>query len=389
MLPVSIEPIEPIIARDGRPFDGGFNRRMRSMNWIAPSVLAGSIRTMIGKTLASGNSWFDAETVQLLRKIEVSGPFPMGMGELAGQMMLPRPQDLLVTGVDSQRRLYPLRPRRLRAGWGCDLPHAALLPVFASTAEKPVNLAKFWTVDQVLKWAVSDWNSDSLSFDEWGSLWGRGLEPSLGENRMHVQIDDKTGAAADKVLFITTGLDLRDRTLAVRIDGDTGVLQQLLGDRGRLHPLGGKRRLARFRCAAKNHWLTPLEYGPGLSGAKALRMLVMSPSLFSGGWLPGWLDSTTLEGSPPSAPELVLRLRAACVPRWEPISGWDLQAKGEKAIRRMVPAGSVYFFEVVHGEAGTLADKLWLQSVSDDDQDRRDGFGLAIFGVWNADSVDG
>jgi CRISPR-associated protein Cmr3 len=47
----------------------------------------------------------------------------------------------------------------------------------------------------------------------------------------------------------------------------------------------------------------------------------------------------------------------------------------------MAPAGSVYFFEVLEG-AGDWAPDAWLQPVSDGEQDRRDGFGLSLWGVW-------
>lgn len=36
---------DPIIARDGRPF--GLGIRMKSLDWPYPSVLAGSVRTML------------------------------------------------------------------------------------------------------------------------------------------------------------------------------------------------------------------------------------------------------------------------------------------------------------------------------------------------------
>jgi CRISPR-associated protein Cmr3 len=47
----------------------------------------------------------------------------------------------------------------------------------------------------------------------------------------------------------------------------------------------------------------------------------------------------------------------------------------------MVPAGSVYFFEVASGDPASLADQ-WLAPVSDDAQEQRDGFGLALWGTW-------
>ena len=48
----------------------------------------------------------------------------------------------------------------------------------------------------------------------------------------------------------------------------------------------------------------------------------------------------------------------------------------------MVPAGSVYFFEKVDGDARILATNGWLKPVSDAPQDCSDGFGLSLWGTW-------
>jgi CRISPR-associated protein Cmr3 len=115
--------------------------------------------------------------------------------------------------------------------------------------------------------------------------------------------------------------------------------------------------------------------------------MLVTPALFERGWLPGWLDES-LQGSPPGHARLKLRLCAASLERWQPFSGWDLQSRNRhsagaaRAIRRMVPSGSLYWFKVLEGDADTIA-KLWLSPVSDQEQDRRDGFGLAAPGVWS------
>ena len=53
---------------------------------------------------------------------------------------------------------------------------------------------------------------------------------------------------------------------------------------------------------------------------------------------------------------------------------------GPKAIRRMVPAGGVYFFDRLDDTNANPAEG-WLQPVSDDVQDCNDGFGLVVWGV--------
>ena len=113
-------------------------------------------------------------------------------------------------------------------------------------------------------------------------------------------------------------------------------------------------------------------------------MVLATPAIFKDGWKPGWL-SDDLVGTPPGA-NVRLWLVGASIRRWRAVSGWSLadlpgQPRGAKPVKRMVPAGGVYFFEKVDGQASALAER-WLEAVSDDEQDRRDGFGLATWGVW-------
>jgi CRISPR-associated protein Cmr3 len=119
-----------------------------------------------------------------------------------------------------------------------------------------------------------------------------------------------------------------------------------------------------------------------LRGARRLRLQLATPAIFAAGWRPGWLNEA-LQGAPPLLPGLTLQLVGAAVPRREAVSGWDYQARGPKRVRWMAPAGSVYFFEVTGGDAGAVAKTLWLEPVSDDAQDCRDGYGLALWGIWS------
>jgi CRISPR-associated protein Cmr3 len=109
-------------------------------------------------------------------------------------------------------------------------------------------------------------------------------------------------------------------------------------------------------------------------------MVLAAPALFKHGWKPGWLDD---QGKGVFA-GVELQLIGACVERWKPISGWSYESpRGPKPALRLVPAGSVYFFQTV-GNASSLAEQ-WLKPVADfseDGQSGRDGFGLALWGPW-------
>jgi CRISPR-associated protein Cmr3 len=51
----------------------------------------------------------------------------------------------------------------------------------------------------------------------------------------------------------------------------------------------------------------------------------------------------------------------------------------------MTPAGAVYFLRVEGDESArrAFARRIWLQAISDEEQDRRDGFGIALLGTWD------
>jgi CRISPR-associated protein Cmr3 len=145
-------------------------------------------------------------------------------------------------------------------------------------------------------------------------------------------------------------------------------------------------------------WACPDEVTAALCRSRLVRLVLATPALFTNGWYPGWLSAEDgyRTGRPPGADETVqLRLISACIGRYEPLSGWNMERvnnkeKGAKPLRRMVPAGSVYYFEYIgEGDPKTLAN-LWLMSVCDNEPDRLDGFGLALWGIWEyGTDVDG
>ena len=389
---LSITPHDPVIARDGRPFGIGQGIRMRSLDWPYPSVLAGSLRTMLGKM--NGGS-FNESVVELLKAVQISGPMPL----IKGQIYLPAPKDILVKDADDKRQAYAIRPMEMKVDEGCDLPEGfipAMLPESVQDDFKPAEVPSFWSVEMMTKWLT---NPKGSSFDappHPDEIEAEDNFQNLPEKepRTHVKIDPSRGASEDRMLFETIGLDLslngqKDGIqLAARVESD-GEFGDLAAKIDTFHSLGGERRLAYWKTEeAQEGWICPDDVAKALEGKTRIRMVLATPAIFYDGWKPGWLNGWPEDQAPGYWPKgLKLRLVSACTDRWKPISGWSLEkgCRGPKAIRRLVPAGSVYFFEVLGNavDAGELAKELWMRSVSDDDQDRQDGFGLAVWGLWD------
>ena len=413
---LAVTPHDPIIARDGRPFGKDQGIRMRSLDWPYPSVLAGSLRTILGKM----NGGFSDKFIEKLLEIEIAGPLPMK----DTQLYLPIPKDILAREMDEKLIAISLRPAELKIEEGCDLPKGGLIPaMLPETIDedfKPKKLPAFWSMRKMVAWLSNpsgfnfilcqDLKADKKAEGEPGDedekkkeCWMDDpdfLEAPEKDERVHTGINATTGVAAveEGLLFMSVGIDLSTTEkadgilLSARVKAE-GVFEDTIGKLNEIHPIGGERRLARWaRRGPANGWNCDNELKSLLSKSQKIRMVLATPAIFSKGWLPGWLKDVNgyLEGTPPGASDdLKLRLISACVDRWKPISGWSAEAKsrGPKAIRRLVPAGSVYFFEVRHGSAGELAENYWLRSVCDDVQDdkdrnRKDGFGLAVWGIW-------
>ena len=398
---------DPIIARDGRPF--GVGQRMKSLDWPYPSVLAGSMRTMLGKM----NGGFFDENITELLELKIAGPLPMK----GKRLYLPIPKDLLARKVGKKIVAVPLRPVAMRDGECCDLPRESLLPAMLPEAIeefKPEPIPAFWSIAKMMEWLTNPDGSDFPLYPDSDANKNKGeigleckkeesdfLDAPEKDERVHAGIDSESGTAEDGLLFMSIGLDLatrcqgREILLAARIESD-GIFDKQIRELNEIHPFGGERRLVQWsRIDEPIGWKCPDKISSKLTELDSgrIRMVLATPAIFSNGWLPGWLNlrkqedgKEILEGIPPGATDgQKLKLISACIDRWKPISGWSADAKssGPKAIRRMVPAGSVYFFEAQSGnEASTLAKSHWLESVCDKPQDCKDGFGLAVWGVW-------
>lgn len=353
-----IEPRDPAIFRDARPMETGVGAR--SLPWPTPSAVIGTIRTRLGATTG-----FDPPALDRLLAIRHTGPFLASRAGGGWELAFAPPADAVpYDAAQDQIEFVPLRPDALQAGEGLDLPEG-LLPIFGARPRKESKRAPhFWRSSFLLQWLRHSGRNSLVCTPE--EIGHAGLDR---HRRMHVAIAENSRNAVEGMLFSTEGLEFHNRAIFSRIAGELEGFAPLEG----LAPIGGEQRLAYWSLTAD-----PLPEAPGwLAGKKRVRLVLLTPAIFTYGWRPAWIDT----GVPPEAPSLQVKLVAAAVPRPIAVSGWDYTVRGkfaQKATRFCAPAGSVYFLEIMGGDAA----QLWLQSISDDEQSRRDGFGLVAVGAW-------
>ena len=382
-----IEPLDPLIARDGRPAAVG---RFDTVEFPYPSMLAGAVRTRMGSQGGAFNIPVHA-LQELKEKVLVRGPL---LAELEDddeirEWFAPSPRDAVIL-QDSEKRatLHRLSPRPLAPGEAMDsIPDCQLLPLgFTGTeiyGKPPKDLPAFWSWSRLEQWLKAPKDEVGVVL----SSLGMGRLPV--EIRAHLALQPGERVGMDGMLFQTAGLRLLQKgdsgmsprrfALSVQSQG-ANVAGRDLALTPQIAPLGGERRLARWSPASSEWPRMPEEIRENIASNRRARLLLLTPAIFEGGALPGWRGGRWPHGGAVQA-----TVRAAAVDRPKVVSGWDLLKGQPKSTRRLACAGSVYFLELPGGTDEDIrrwCEQVWLACVSDDEQDRRDGFGLAVLGIW-------
>lgn len=371
-----IEPQAPLVFRSGKPFGAG-SRDGANFPW--PSALAGLLRTQVMDARAL-RPWDTPAHRQELEALAVAGPFPVECENgRPVEAWLPKPTDAVLLRDEASGAIGYVRlvPGHHAHGAGSDLPPGLMPVVHARISKgKPQPGPGWWPLSALLDWARGQ------PVDAARLMQRCPGQPWQVEQRTHVGIDRSRLASESGRLFQTEGLDFspprqqaggwQSRHFALLGRGPAGIAAGSV-------TFGGERRLSWLAPQTDDLLAAPTGWSDRL--ATGLAITLATPALFSAGWKPGWLDAD-LCGDVPGIPGLRLKLRAAALERWHGISGWDLAARQPRATRKAVAAGATYWFEVLAGTPTQLA-QLWLASLSDDEQDRRDGFGIAITRPWH------
>jgi CRISPR-associated protein Cmr3 len=211
------------------------------------------------------------------------------------------------------------------------------------------------------------------------------------ERRINVGIDSVTYAGEEGKLFslghIRTcpGVSFRCDWNMKSGNGRDEPIDLVKTGKIKIVNLGGEKRPARLGVISPSSFNWP--GGPAKSeleactrhGKTCFRIYFATPAYFEGGWEPVQGDRHVLKTE---GLEVPVKLLAAAVGKPFSLGGYDIEAQGERSIRKFVPAGSVFYFQ---GEAERLDDiiKLHASTIGDNEFLRNQGFGLAFAGACN------
>lgn len=382
-------PRDPLVFGDGGPV-AAFTPRSTFL--LPPqATAAGLVRSALLE--AAGD--VSAEAARAALGVRLRGPWLVEDDRESGRLWVPVPADVVFAGGEPipPRLVQPIEDEGViwpSAGPPC-LVHLESRDEAGGGAKTERPEFPLWPLETVLDWGLSlvgleGSGKRSVAPDlakRWKPLVAEGRRPIEREPRIHVAIDPERQAALPEALFSSGGLRLAENFhLALEV---TPPEDGPLADHRPtgLRVLGGESRTV--ACTVASGPLFPgsgvyepcvREFAEAANGPLALRVELLTPGDF-GGWRPRWPDGV-------EAP-----LLAVAMDRYPAVSGWDLQRRRPRAVRRLVPAGTVYYLGP-YGRADALLETwraLWGVSLCEGAPGdpptflappAHDGYGLAL-----------
>lgn len=360
-----LEALDTIFFRDGKPFNKDGDNWVNSMFPPAPSVFYGALR-----------STYFAENISLFTKankdddptknFKIKGVFI----QVERTVYFPLPLDL-VKNKDQNKVVFPLVLHENSFVSNCPTEMVLKPP-----ADERVENIEEGLLDDISLNSYLSGNNQELPFR-------RLSEFITHEPRVGIGLNYTTGTAREGLLY-RAGM-IRTETSYLSDKGPniskTRKLRIILDYEGLLLPFRGLMKVGgESKAMAYEHCvdeeIQDLNIDRSRIKGKRFKVYLATPAKFSNGWLPGWIDERTLTGTYKGT---LLKLLTAAIGRYVPIGGFDMKEKRPKPMFRAVPAGSVYYFEVLDGsDLVEVINKFHYVNISD--FDGQQGFGLAFAG---------
>ncbi|MCA9537606.1 MAG: hypothetical protein KC620_01885 [Myxococcales bacterium] len=396
-----ITPRDGFFCKDGRGWYTSASNRAHALDWPMPTTLRGALRgafgrqqeARLGQPLTSGQ-WDDTDVVHLGANLPVRAA--VGASPTAADRLWPTPADAWYGREALVERIEPIgaagATHGIKEGTTSAIGTTSGITIGRSThaehgtarrdpiaeamarpnlpRHKPGPRPRWWTEGEFCAWL------DGQPIGA-GEVDDRKRQTPAERRDVRVAIDRESSSAAESQLFSSVVREAIDQdgqrwSIAVRAtwpEALPDVIPMMLG---------GDRRLARLAPIDDAVFASPkLSTGD----SPGLRVFVITPAEFKRGWLPDGfkLENGRVHGKLDPVGEVVLR--AAFVGRPLSISGWDLEKRAPKQIRRLVPPGAVYFFTRPDGRPFTAAERLalWWQGLG---KNQEDGQGQIVAGPW-------
>lgn len=363
-----IQANDVLMFRDSRPFAAGQNFKARSQFPPTPRTMQGVIRSHYLEV--HGIDWDTFAQGKVAPDVvkAIGGPNDLGTLKLAGPFVAQQTKDKQGTGTRVVRLVQVpldlLRPRR----------NQEAQPVILAPEREPsfatnVPFEGWRALRPSLKVDTVNYESATGWLDEEGlSAYLQGRPPAqIISNEAVFEREDRVGIGLSK--HRTTQRSLFYEAQFIRPQANIGLLVEvnagLFPDEEGVIAIGGEGRSGWYRKVSYDE---PRLY-QAMDGR--VKVVLLTPAYFSGGWQPSNGDWSPWLGSE-------ARLVSLAIGKPLLISGWDLARKKARALHHYLPAGSVFFFEDAR-----VPDRPFTETPPDSPDAGAMGFGACATGNWD------
>ena len=365
---LKIKPQDTLFFRSGRPFSMGAETWADYVFPPYPSTFYGAIRTFLIFHRSDLCSFLNGKLKEKFKDIgtkeekgtlKIYGSFIYD--EESQSLLLPAPADMVkVEGNGKEgEKLLLLSFQKIPDIVFSDYPFEKSL-IFKENekAKEPVGF-----LDEISLREYLEGRRRKFSFLKPGNVFRE-------EVKIGIKRERKTKTSEEGHLYRVPMLRLKKGiALIIKLEGGEGF-----PEKGAFQ-LGGEGKVVNFEVINEN----PLEELKNLEFEMKegiFKLYFATPAIFKKGWLPGWIDKSTLEGE---FEGINLKLIAVALKKYKSIGGWNLAENKPKPMYKAVAEGSVYYFKVLNGaDEKKVKQAFHLKTISDVNPE--ECFGLVIVG---------
>ena len=324
-----VEPHDPLIAREGRPFGPDAGASATTLPFPFPSTLAGGVRS---RSAIDENGLFQYERddqmspealrvrqehLEELKAIRIRGPLlvqlPNESNDLApndAAWLVPMPNDAQLFASDPNepvllRRLVPLTlPSDAQTDFAQKERGKQLLLVGPESVDPsrprkpPDHYLRYWHWKHFQTWLF---DPTSLAKRDDLPLSSLGYGDLVRDYRLHVSMDSEREMGKDGMLFGTSGLEFthpgekeqrlygaRRLALALDVEDTDHGTTPLAG----VASLAGERRIVTWRQSTQHFPTCPDSIKDAIKRDGHCRLVLLTPASFTEGYYPEWLPTT-------------------------------------------------------------------------------------------------
>lgn len=355
-----LKPNDTFFFRDGRPFTRGQQSEGYSIETPFPSTVMGALRTayiaFCGDIAQFTNDQMRSVigTKQSLAGalIHIKGVF---LGQSEGSLYYLTPRDLVSEKKSGNPALYLLSESQSDAFSSNS--KLSMLLTWNKSEVQVEHPGGYISSDNLRKYLLAD--TESLTLEKSDFIVN---EPKVGITRNH-----NTLAAAEGMLYRINMKRFTDSEFGFAVDVD-GIKEL---PKKALIKLGGEAKSFTYSETSQStdplsdDDLTTLQ--ERVSNSRKFKLYLATPAIFNEGWFPRGLHKN-------------IELVTAAVGNYVPVGGWDVAHGRPKRTYRAVPAGSVYYFQLVKGaDVDVILNYLHYKNIGD--QRTQEGFGLTYVGA--------